>query len=184
MRPVLALLAALAAVPLIGARRAAQPVVLELLQPGLLLCPPAEEIAVGKESLPGRRHRAQLQRPYWDHLGWKDTFARPEFTERQKAYARALGQGALYAGSGGRRPAPGGVGNTPRGVDEADRKGPHPSHRHHHRRARQGERQRRRRARHEADVWLVSYDPRVIQVPVKAGENTGKTLPSGTWCGR
>jgi len=28
-----------------------------------------------------------------------------------------------------------------------------------------------------ADVWFISYDPRVIQVPVKAGENTGKTLP-------
>jgi hypothetical protein len=28
-----------------------------------------------------------------------------------------------------------------------------------------------------ADVWLVRYDPRVVQVPVKRGENTGKTLP-------
>ena len=28
-----------------------------------------------------------------------------------------------------------------------------------------------------ADVWLVRYDPRVVQVPVRAGENTGRTLP-------
>lgn len=29
----------------------------------------------------------------------------------------------------------------------------------------------------KADVWLVRYDPAVVQVPVKRGENTGKTLP-------
>src|SRR5580704_7671016 len=27
---------------------------------------------------------------YWDHLGWKDTFAKPAFTKRQWDYARAL----------------------------------------------------------------------------------------------
>ncbi len=27
---------------------------------------------------------------YWDYLGWTDTFARPEFTERQQAYRQAL----------------------------------------------------------------------------------------------
>ena len=31
--------------------------------------------------------------------------------------------------------------------------------------------------RRGADVWLVRYDPRTILVPVRAGENTGKTLP-------
>jgi hypothetical protein len=28
-----------------------------------------------------------------------------------------------------------------------------------------------------ADVWLVRYDPRLIEVTVKRGENAGKTLP-------
>lgn len=28
-----------------------------------------------------------------------------------------------------------------------------------------------------ADVWLVSYDPALVQVPVKRGENDGRTLP-------
>ncbi|MEJ0022362.1 MAG: DUF1223 domain-containing protein [Alphaproteobacteria bacterium] len=32
---------------------------------------------------------------YWDYLGWKDTFARPEFTTRQKDYARAF-RGGVY----------------------------------------------------------------------------------------
>ncbi|SJM67889.1 hypothetical protein that often co-occurs with aconitase [Brevundimonas diminuta 3F5N] len=27
---------------------------------------------------------------YWDYLGWSDTFARPEFAERQRAYRQAL----------------------------------------------------------------------------------------------
>lgn len=27
---------------------------------------------------------------YWDYLGWSDTFARPEFTQRQRDYRRAL----------------------------------------------------------------------------------------------
>lgn len=33
---------------------------------------------------------------YWDYLGWKDTFADPEFTARQRAYARAIGHGRVY----------------------------------------------------------------------------------------
>jgi hypothetical protein len=32
---------------------------------------------------------------YWDYLGWKDTFARPEFASRQKDYARTFRRG-LY----------------------------------------------------------------------------------------
>jgi hypothetical protein len=33
---------------------------------------------------------------YWDYLGWRDTAARPEFTVRQKAYAKVLGNGMVY----------------------------------------------------------------------------------------
>ena len=33
---------------------------------------------------------------YWDYLGWPDTFALPEFTERQKAYAKRLGPREVY----------------------------------------------------------------------------------------
>ena len=33
---------------------------------------------------------------YWDYLGWKDTFADPKFTARQRAYAQALGHGRVY----------------------------------------------------------------------------------------
>ena len=33
---------------------------------------------------------------YWDYLGWKDTLASPKFSERQRAYAHARGDGAMY----------------------------------------------------------------------------------------
>lgn len=33
---------------------------------------------------------------YWDYLGWKDTLARPEFTERQRAYAGERKDRAVY----------------------------------------------------------------------------------------
>ena len=33
---------------------------------------------------------------YWDYIGWADSFANPEFTERQKAYARAVGSRTIY----------------------------------------------------------------------------------------
>lgn len=33
---------------------------------------------------------------YWDYLGWKDTLARPEFSERQRAYASQRGDGSVY----------------------------------------------------------------------------------------
>jgi len=33
---------------------------------------------------------------YWDYIGWKDRFATPETTERQRAYARVLKQRYVY----------------------------------------------------------------------------------------
>ncbi|MFZ1101890.1 MAG: DUF1223 domain-containing protein [Hyphomicrobiaceae bacterium] len=32
----------------------------------------------------------------WDYLGWRDTLARPEFSDRLRAYAKALGDGMVY----------------------------------------------------------------------------------------
>ena len=42
---------------------------------------------------------------YWDYLGWADTFAKPEFAERQKAYVAklALREPSSAPGRGGRR---------------------------------------------------------------------------------
>ena len=33
---------------------------------------------------------------YWDYIGWKDSFAHPIFSKRQKTYARLASQTAVY----------------------------------------------------------------------------------------
>lgn len=33
---------------------------------------------------------------YWDYLGWKDTLAKAKFTDRQRAYAKMRGDGRIY----------------------------------------------------------------------------------------
>jgi len=168
----------LAALPLLGAGPApTQPVVLELFtSQGCSSCPPAD-LAVAKAADRPDVIALSFNVTYWNHLGWKDTFSRPEFTARQVAYAKALGHDAPFTPevvAGGRADA---VANTPARVDALIARG----------RARPttavsvaggkvtvaaGVAPKR-----GADVWLVRYDPRTIQVPVKAGENTGKTLP-------
>src|SRR5436190_9640647 len=118
--PVLAApLTALLALPLLGAAPAAapQPVVLELFtSQGCSSCPPAD-IAVAKAADRPGVIALSFNVTYWDHLGWKDTFARPEFTDRQVAYAKALGQGAPYTPEVVAGGCAGGVGNTARAVD-------------------------------------------------------------------
>jgi len=62
---------------------------------GCSSCPPADELlktyAENKDVL-----ALSLPIDYWDYLGWKDTFASPGNTERQRAYAKALGIGPVY----------------------------------------------------------------------------------------
>lgn len=62
---------------------------------GCSSCPPADALLKDFAQDPGV---AALSLPvdYWDYLGWKDTFASPRNTERQKAYAKARGDGAIY----------------------------------------------------------------------------------------
>ena len=49
-------------------------------------------------ALDQRPHVLALTFPvdYWDYLGWRDTMAKPEFTERQKLYMRALALRDVY----------------------------------------------------------------------------------------
>jgi hypothetical protein len=58
---------------------------------------------------------------YWDYIGWKDTFASPAFTARQKAYALSRGDGHVYTPQvviDGLRHA---VGSDPVEIDDASR---------------------------------------------------------------
>jgi hypothetical protein len=62
---------------------------------GCSSCPAADAI---QARLANRADVIALTLPvdYWDYLGWRDTLARPEFTDRQKAYAKSLGDGMVY----------------------------------------------------------------------------------------
>ena len=62
---------------------------------GCSSCPPADKL-LGK--LARRSDVVALTFPvdYWDYLGWKDTLATPAYGARQRAYAKARGDGEVY----------------------------------------------------------------------------------------
>ncbi len=156
---------------------AAHPTVVELFtSQGCSSCPPANALLAKLAERPGVL-ALSFGVTYWDDLGWKDTFARKDYTDRQTAYVKSLGGDGDYTpqivvnGAGDAvgsrkgevdalinrqgRPVGPDVRITPTGAQIAAgvwSGGP-------------------------ADVWLVRYDPRIVQVPVKRGENSGATLP-------
>lgn len=113
---------------------------------------------------------------YWDQLGWKDTFASPQYTARQRDYARA-GRGEVATPEvivNGTRAV---VGSNRAQLDAAvalagaPRSGPKISSNGSTVRLGDGV------SPQPATVWLVRYDPRARQVAIRAGENGGRTLP-------
>lgn len=96
MRPfaLFALLATLLGAPALGEPKPL--VVVELFtSQGCSSCPPADamidELAELDDVLP-----LALHVDYWDYIGWADNFARPQNTDRQKAYARMAHSRSLY----------------------------------------------------------------------------------------
>ena len=78
------------------AAQAGPPVVVELYtSQGCSSCPPADVFMERLAADPGVI-ALSLHVDYWDYIGWADSFARPQFTERQKAYARAAGSRMIY----------------------------------------------------------------------------------------
>ncbi|MEO6610409.1 MAG: DUF1223 domain-containing protein [Aestuariivirga sp.] len=97
-RSALSLLGAAAALPFtsIGASAATAPVLVELFtSQGCSSCPPADKLAAKFKSMPGV-HVASLNVDYWDYLGWHDTLAKPEYTQRQMDYAHDRGDNEVY----------------------------------------------------------------------------------------
>ncbi|MEX5729319.1 hypothetical protein Ga0609869_002672 [Rhodovulum iodosum] len=73
-----------------------RPVIIELFtSQGCSSCPPVDamvaELAKRDDVIP-----LALHVDYWDYIGWKDVFAQPGFTRRQKAYARAAHTRSIY----------------------------------------------------------------------------------------
>jgi hypothetical protein len=62
---------------------------------GCSSCPPADALLKTFADNPSVI-AISLPVDYWNYLGWKDTYASPRNTERQRNYARARGDGAIY----------------------------------------------------------------------------------------
>ena len=74
-----------------AARAAPKSVVLELFtSQGCSSCPPADAL-LGQLARRSDVIALAWHVDYWDHLGWRDRFASPTATDRQRTYARQLG---------------------------------------------------------------------------------------------
>ena len=106
---------------------------------------------------------------YWDYLGWEDTFGDSTFTSRQRAYGEAFGIGNVYTP----QIILNGSAHSPRYSEKDVRTMPLADKDINvDLSAENGELV----LNSDADVTLVSYLPGWQKVPVKAGENHGRTL--------
>ena len=72
------------------------PVVVELFtSQGCSSCPPADAFLGELAAMPGVI-ALSMHVDYWDYIGWKDPFADPKMTDRQRDYARALSSRYVY----------------------------------------------------------------------------------------
>jgi len=133
---------------------------------------------------------------YWDYLGWADTFAKPEFTARQKAYEAKLALREPYTPQvivdGAAQASAAKPDKVERLVAEAEKAPRNPPDIHFvGTRVYVGS---ARAPRGGGEVWLIRYDPREQDVAVKSGDNKGQTIPQknvvrelkrlGAWRGR
>jgi hypothetical protein len=117
---------------------------------------------------------------YWDYLGWADTFAKPEFADRQKAYVAKLALREPYTPQvviDGRLQA-----NAVK-ADRVDKlvhdagRGPHdPPDIRFIAAGKRVDVGSGEAPKGGAEVWLIRYDPREQDVAVKSGDNKGQTI--------
>ena len=116
---------------------------------------------------------------YWDYLGWTDTFAKPEYAERQRAYVTRLKLREPYTPQvvvDGREEV---QGQKTAEVDRLIRVAASAPHNPPDIRFVGGRRVdvgSGRVVKGGAEVWLIRYDPRTVEVAVKAGDNRGETI--------
>ena len=119
---------------------------------------------------------------YWDYLGWADTFAKPEFAARQKAYVTRLALREPYTPQVVVDGAAQVAGSKAAKVDQlvaAARKGaPRTPPDIHFVRGRRVYVGSARAPKGGGEVWLIRYDPREQEVAVKTGDNKGQTIPA------
>lgn len=161
----------------LAAADASRPVVLELYQSqGCSSCPPANANINAIADQPGIL-ALSFAVTYWDKLGWKDIFAQPAYTQRQWDYANTSGRGEVYTPQvviNGR--------NALVGADKTELRrsiaaaGP-VAQRLEYRFVNGKVALSGVTARVGTSVWLARFDPNLRNVPIRSGENSGRTLP-------
>lgn len=153
----------------------ASPTVVELFtSQGCSSCPPANANLIRLSNQTGVL-ALSFSVTYWDYLGWKDTYGKPEFTQRQVHYEPTLHQEGPYTPQMVVNGSATAVGNNMREIQELisetpPLKGPILTF------SRGSIEVGARPGVGNAEVWLVRYDPQIEAVPVARGENTGSTL--------
>jgi hypothetical protein len=95
-RSALALAAGAFVAPRYAGAASSQPVLVELFtSQGCSSCPPADDFASELVKDPNNLVLS-FNVDYWDYLGWRDTLAKPEYTQRQYDYAKSRGDGSVY----------------------------------------------------------------------------------------
>ena len=154
------------------------PVVVELYtSQGCSSCPPADELL---HELADRDDviALALHVDYWDYIGWKDSFADPAHTQRQRAYARAAGSRAIYTPQmiiGGKDHV---IGTKPMQVADLLRMHSNQTPEVEITLQRNGDRivvEAASKMPQPMIVQLVRYNPQA-EVSIKRGENAGRTL--------
>ncbi len=156
-----------------------KPVLVELFtSQGCSSCPKANAV-LGQHGREPHTIALTYAVGYWDYLGWKDTFARPEFTVRQKQYALKFRRGVYtpqlvidgQVHNNGQR-----EGQLRQLISLASMTG-----RVKAKLVREGEQAQLTLTGAApltaADIWLAQYVPGPLYVEVKKGENAGLRMP-------
>jgi hypothetical protein len=153
----------------------ARPVLVELYQSqGCSSCPPADANLNAIVDAPNVV-ALSFAVTYWDRLGWKDTYAKPEFTRRQWDYAHANHRANVATPQvwiDGQKTV---IGNRRdelvAAIDAAHTSGPSLSLK-----AGSALISAARAPSGGADIWLARFDPATRYVAISAGENDRRTL--------
>ena len=148
--------------------------VVELFQSqGCSSCPPANANVMALADRPDLL-TLSFGVTYWDQLGWKDTFASPRYTQRQWDYAHAFHRSQVFTPEvvvNGKADVVGQDRGELEALIRREQASGGPEIRLDHDSVAIGG------GAGKAQVWLVRFDPRVVQVPIARGENGGRTLP-------
>lgn len=158
----------------------AEPVVVELFTAqGCSGCPAANQVVEELAEEPGVIALTYAV-DYWDYLGWPDTFAKPEFAQRQRAYQAAMRLRSVYTPQiviDGRRQVSGAEAPAVQVAvnEEAARRVFPPQIQFRETGTAVGVGSGRPPSG-GADVWAVSYRPGLQTVAVAGGDNRGQAV--------